>query len=259
MCSASQPSFLAEVAGDAQGEALLAEQRVAAVAGADRPDGVVLREVADEALVGVAIANRVDAPVEAVGRPEPVERHPSHAGHDPHGEDDVDGVGDLDAHLGEGGAGGSHDVGDDVERAPLHGSIEQAREEGPGLGGGHPVVGGPGLFLGGRTDEREVLYAGDVVLVRVVIVATGPLRLVERDEGPGRHGLLHQPVVLGLGAVAPDDAVGLEELFGLIDPAGQVWVVGGAVRDHVAAPLAGVRPKGSKAIAKGASSVGSSR
>ena len=34
MCSASQPSSRAMVEGDAQGEALLAEQGVAAVAGA---------------------------------------------------------------------------------------------------------------------------------------------------------------------------------------------------------------------------------
>ncbi len=46
MCSASQPSLRAEAAGDAQRQALLAEQRVAAVAGADRPDGVVVGEVA---------------------------------------------------------------------------------------------------------------------------------------------------------------------------------------------------------------------
>ena len=35
MCSASQPSLLAEVAADAQRQALLAEQRVAAVTGAE--------------------------------------------------------------------------------------------------------------------------------------------------------------------------------------------------------------------------------
>ena len=41
-----------EVARDPERQALLAEQRVAAVAGADAPDRVVLREVADEAAVG---------------------------------------------------------------------------------------------------------------------------------------------------------------------------------------------------------------
>ena len=61
MCSASQPSLLAQVGGDAQREALLAQQGVAAVARADAPDQVVLREVHDEPPVGVEVADRVQA------------------------------------------------------------------------------------------------------------------------------------------------------------------------------------------------------
>src|SRR5207249_11222887 len=45
-----EPAFLARLyARDAEREALLAEQRVAAVAGADRPDELLLRAMADEA------------------------------------------------------------------------------------------------------------------------------------------------------------------------------------------------------------------
>ena len=68
MCSASQPSLLREPARQAQRHALLAEQRVAAVARADRPDGVLLGEVHDEAAIGTEIAERVQAAREVVGR-----------------------------------------------------------------------------------------------------------------------------------------------------------------------------------------------
>ena len=61
MCSASQPSLLAEVAGDAQGQALLAQQHVAAVAGADAPDGVVLGEVQDQPALDVQVGLAVQA------------------------------------------------------------------------------------------------------------------------------------------------------------------------------------------------------
>ena len=64
MCSASQPSSRAQVAGDAQGEALLAQQHVAAVARADAPDRVVLGEVQDQAAVDVEVGLAVQAPGE---------------------------------------------------------------------------------------------------------------------------------------------------------------------------------------------------
>jgi hypothetical protein len=46
---------LCEVAADAEREALFAEQDVAAVAGTDAPDGVVFREVAEVAAVGLEV------------------------------------------------------------------------------------------------------------------------------------------------------------------------------------------------------------
>ena len=56
MCSASQPWSRAH-GRDPQREALLAEQRVAAVAGADAPDRAVLGEVQDEAAIGREVAD----------------------------------------------------------------------------------------------------------------------------------------------------------------------------------------------------------
>ena len=62
MCSASQPSCARLARGDAQRVALLAEERIAAVAGAHAPDELLLGEVEDEAPVRREVAERVQAP-----------------------------------------------------------------------------------------------------------------------------------------------------------------------------------------------------
>ena len=75
MCSASQPSLRAMPARDAQRHALLAEQRIAAVARADRSRRCSSRGSADEAASGLEIAERVQAAREVVGVAEVLERH----------------------------------------------------------------------------------------------------------------------------------------------------------------------------------------
>ena len=73
------PSLLpAQVAGDAQRQRLFPEQRVAAVAGAEAPDGVVQREMADVSALGIDIAQLVQAAGEfvAVTRAAPRRRSP---------------------------------------------------------------------------------------------------------------------------------------------------------------------------------------
>ena len=222
-----EPAFLlAEVAADAEREALLPEEDVAAVAGADGPDRVVLREVADEAALRVAVERGVQAAVEVVRVAEHVERDATHAGHDPHVEHDVDAVGQLDADLRHLRAGRSHDVRHDVHRAALHRAVEELAELGVGLAGRHPVVGGAGLVLCRRADERELLDARDVVRVRAVQVAAGELLLVQRLDDLLRDGLVRQPLLLGLAAVAPDDPVRLRERGHLRDPLEQLIVLG---------------------------------
>ncbi len=57
-----QPSFAARLpAGDAQGMALLAEERIAAVPRAETLDRQLLRKVHDEAAVGIQVADGVHA------------------------------------------------------------------------------------------------------------------------------------------------------------------------------------------------------
>ncbi len=99
---------------DAQREALLAEQRVAAVAGTVRLDLARLREVDDELVRVVARprhvgltglerhADRVDARHELAVVAEHLERAGAHARHRAHAHGDVGGVGELDTDVRDG-------------------------------------------------------------------------------------------------------------------------------------------------------------
>ena len=115
------PALVAgDVGGDAQGEALLAEQGVAAVAGAVGPDLAGLGEVDDVLFVVAGPGDVLLAGRE--GRADGV--HAGHdallvlvdlgedgsadAGHDAHVDDGVGGVGELDADLRHGRADGAH-------------------------------------------------------------------------------------------------------------------------------------------------------
>ncbi len=112
--------------GDAQGEALFAQEHIAAVAGVDAPDGVILREVDDVALGLVQVLLGVQTLYEILAVAQEVHHLLADAGHDGHGENDIDGIGQFDAHLGKGGADMRHAVGDDIHGAALHGAIERA-------------------------------------------------------------------------------------------------------------------------------------
>ena len=115
--------------GDAQRVALLAEQGVAAVAGAVAPDRALLGEV-DDVLrvgarprdVGLALGERRADRVErrhvvGVRLLDLVEHLVAAAGHDEHRDDDVGRVGDLDAEHRDLGLEVTHDERDDVHRA----------------------------------------------------------------------------------------------------------------------------------------------
>ena len=208
----------AEPRADAQREAFLAEERVAAVAAADRPNRVVLREVTDETLLGVEVERRVEPAVEVGRVAERVERDAAHARHDAHVEHDVDAVGDLDADLREWRARRSHEVGHDVHRAALHRAVEQRAELGVRVLRAHPVVVRARGFFLPRADERQVLGARDVGRARAVEVAAGSLLGVQRDEDAVRDGLVGQALLLLEGAVAPVHAIWLGEARRVVDP-----------------------------------------
>ena len=216
--------------GDAQGEALLAEQGVAAVAGPVRPDLAGLGEVDDVLVVRVARprhvglaglergADGVQAGDELAVVAEHVERLLAHAGHDPHAHGDVGGVGELHADVGDRRAERAHREGHDVHRAAAHRPGVEVGHLGAHLVGLAPVVVRPGGVLVGGADERAVLDAGDVAGVGVRPVAVRPLGLVERRERAAGHEVGAQPVVLLCGAVAPVHVVGLEDALPVVDP-----------------------------------------
>ncbi len=141
-----QPAFVAgEGRGNAQCKALLAQQRIAAVAGVDREDQplFLVGEVADIALLGIQLGSGVQAGHKRALSAQGLQRDLAHAGHDPHRERDIGTVGDLHTHLGERGARRSHDVGHDIHRPPLHRALENTIQKLLGLVGSHPVVGWP--------------------------------------------------------------------------------------------------------------------
>ena len=212
--------------GDAQREALLGEQGVAAVARAVRPDLArvgelhdVLRVVARPVDLGAAVADAVDERVadgvqgahpRLAGLDEAVDRV-AHAGHDAHRQHDVGRVGDLDAELRDRAAERPHRERHDVHRAALHRAVEHVRELLAHLARVAPVVRGARVLLVGRADERAVLDPGDIGGVGASEVAVGAPLGVELDELALGDELLRQHVGLVLRAVAPDDLVGLGE------------------------------------------------
>ncbi len=183
MCSASQPSSRAITDRDAQREALLAEQRVAAVARAVRPDLARLGEVHDVLVLVVARPrhvglsglerhpDRVHARHELAVGAEHVERALAHAGHGAHARGDVRGVGELDADVRDRRAERAHRERHDVHRAAAHRAPVEAQQLGAHLGRVAPVVRRAGVDLALAADERAVLDPGDVAGVAAGVEA----------------------------------------------------------------------------------------
>ena len=173
-----------------------------------------------------------------------VERDLAHAGHDPHVEDDVEGVGELDAHLGERRTRRPHQVRDHVHRPSLHGASGEAFEapvHGAGLA---PIVGGAGFLLGRGTDVGQLFDTGDVVGIGAMVVAAGMLLRVETEEDALVDGLLVEAFGFLIGTVAPDDTVGLAEADLFLNP-GQDIEIGG-VRRHGRISFAVRRSEGAR-------------
>ena len=161
---------------DAQREALLAEQRVAAVAGA-----VATRSRASRGsgrctcgpcctATGTSFCPAASgAPTEctqgtnAPSSPSTSQRRAPHARHDPHVGDDVGAVGDLDADVRDVAADRAHRERHDVHRAPAHAAVEQSAQRLPHLRRARPSCWSarrrPRLLA---ADEGAVLDAGDV-------------------------------------------------------------------------------------------------
>jgi hypothetical protein len=134
-----QPALVAgHDRGDAQRKALLAEQRVAAVAAAEGPDLAGLRKVADVLVLdivgtgpghillarGQRRTNTVHAGHELAVLAQHLQHRLAHAGHDALVDDHIGRVGDLDADVGDRRAQRPHAERDDVHGAPAHAAVE---------------------------------------------------------------------------------------------------------------------------------------
>ena len=214
-----EPAFVApEHRSDAQREALLSEQGVAAVARAERNDLASLWEVDDVLVLRVArpsdvllaalkgLADRVQARHE-LAVTEYFEGAGAHARHDLHAHRDVGRVGDLDTDVTDLRTEGAHGEGHHVHGAPLHASAKESVELGAHLFGVTPVVRGTSVDLLLRADVRAVFDASNVTRVREGVVTVGTLLGVQSTERSGFDETLAEFVVFGLGSVAPVDTI----------------------------------------------------
>ncbi len=216
-----QPAFVAgHGRGDAQREALLAQQGIAAVARTVGPDLARLGEM-DDVLGGrvagplhVGLArlqrrtDRVQAGHERPIRADDVIDGLAHAGHGAHIDHHIGGVGDLDADVRDGRAERPHAERDDIHGPATHGALEQAGERFLHLGRRFPVVGRAGVLLPVGADVGAVLDAGNVGGIGAGEVGIWALGRIELDEGAGLDHLCAKAVVLVLRAVTPDNLIG---------------------------------------------------
>ena len=170
-----QPAFaLAQIAGDAQCEALLAEQHVAAVAGAHAPDGVVLREMQNEAALDVQVGLAVQAAREFAAGAQLLQHRRTDVRHDAHIEHDVNAVRQFHADLAERRTDRPHGEGDHVHGAPLHGALEDLPGTAIAFFRRHPVIRRARVFAQCGADEGEIFRARDIVDGRAMIDAARP-------------------------------------------------------------------------------------
>ena len=215
---------------DAQGEAFLAEQRVAAVAGAVGPDFPRLGKMHDVLVLRVARPGHVGLPGRQGGTDAVHAGHElalgaerfgdraSHARHDAHVGDDIGAVGDFDADLGERRAQRPHRERNHVHGAPAHATGEQPQQRRPHARGRFPVVGRAGVFLPLRADKGAVFDAGDVGRIGAREKGVGALVRGEPDQRAGRDHRGAQPVEFLFGAVGPMHALGLGQVRHLRHP-----------------------------------------
>ena len=112
--------FSAEVGCYPECEALLSEKHVSAVTGVDRPDRVVLREVAYVPVILVDVGAGMESLNKVGAVSEDIKNVLSCSCHDEHIEDNIYRVGKLDSDLCEIGFRYTHRVGNNIHRSALH-------------------------------------------------------------------------------------------------------------------------------------------
>ena len=149
-----------------------------------------------------------------------------HPGHDPHIEDDIGAVGQLDADFTERGADRPHRERDNIHCPPLHAILENVTRAPIAFVRQQPVIGRAGVAFIPGADIGQMLGAGDVIEGGAVVNAAGQFFLVELDQLAGLERFFFQPVFFRLRSVAPDDAVRFAQLGALAHPFSQFFVFG---------------------------------
>ena len=235
-----EPAFIAGLnGGNTESEALLAEEGVAAVTGTERPDFTGFGEVSDVFLFdggagpdtviaftfGEGFADGVDAGDEfAVA--EDVEDFGTDAGHHGHVDNNVGGVGDFNADLGDGRTDGAHGEGDDVHGTALHAAVIETEHGLFEFFGVDPVVGGTGGFLSFGSDEGTGFNAGNVGRIGAEQQAVRTLFGVEADCETAFDHLVAETIIFFFGTVTPVDRIRLADSGPLVDPCDQLLIIG---------------------------------
>ena len=222
--------------GDAQREALLAQQGIAAVTAAERPDRALFGEMHDVLVLAVARPRHIalarckrhshgmQARYERAVLTEGIDGGSAHAGHDAHAYRDVSRVGDFHTDMRDGRADRAHGKRHHVHSPPAHAALEQLAQPCLHLARLHPVVGGAGVGLVDAADERAVLDARNVRRIGTRQEAARVLVGGERQQGAVADQLGAQAPVLLLGALAPDDALRAGQVGDLHHPLAQALV-----------------------------------
>ena len=214
-----EPAFAAAQPGtDAECQTFFAEQDVAAIIRAYGDDRIVVRKVADEAVVRVNIEHAMQPAVEMFAVLQLGVGDIAHARHDAHAERDVNGVGEFDSHFRHWRTRRAHQVGHDVHRAAAHPAGTQGAQLVIHLGRMRPVVRRSRFFAAGCANESRLFGTRDVIRVRAMQITAGKLFLVQADQDALRDRFIGKQLLFFLRTVAPEDLVRLTKLGGFPDP-----------------------------------------
>ena len=226
---------------DSQGKTFLAEQSVAAIAGAIAPDLPGLGEVDDVLILAVTgpgnvclpgferRADRMQTGHERAVVAEHLKNLRTHARHDAHIGDDIGAVRDLYADMCDMRTDRTHAERNHIHRPPAHRSLEETRKHVAHLGRLAPVIRRSGVFFVFAADIRAVFDTRNVCGIRLNEIAVRSRCLVETLRRTCRKHDLEHAIVFFLRAVAPFDRVGLSQRGDLIDPSEKLGVIGGGV------------------------------
>jgi len=139
-----------------------------------------------EPLLRIQFPHRVQSFDKIIRRADSLDGLLAYPCHDVHAYDHIDRIGDLNAGPRIWRIRVAHHVGNHVERAPPHATIEKPREHSSCFRRLHPVVVGPGILFLGEADVSELFRSGDVRWMAPVEIGLRKRLWIEFPKGPVR-------------------------------------------------------------------------